>query len=210
MSRETVLAEVSAERDRQDAKWGVTAQDSVADGTGPDYGLEATEHSWRPYSGWADMIRESVDRRAEIGQSEWSLVLLEEVFEALAEPGEVELRAELVQVASAVGRVAGCGYGAECGRVTVVRVSEYDELGDAAAMICRPCSLGGDDDDEEPDEPESFKVPVCSLCRRERTIADHTDYNPAQVIMGAPLGWYSGDDGELCAGCMAKTLRGDR
>lgn len=58
-----------------------------------------------------------------------------------------------------------------------------------------------------PADPQSFKVPRCSMCGRERTLHDHTDYNPLQVIMGAALGWYSGDDGEVCGGCMANTLR---
>lgn len=46
----------------------------------------------------------------------------------------------------------------------------------------------------------------CSLCRRERALTDAYDYNPLQVITGQPVGWYSGEDGELCPECMAKTL----
>lgn len=48
----------------------------------------------------------------------------------------------------------------------------------------------------------------CSLCRRERTLRDAYDYNPIQAITGQQLGWYSGDDGEVCPECMTKTLRG--
>lgn len=59
---------------------------------------------------------------------------------------------------------------------------------------------------DEPAEP--IKVPVCSLCRRERTVFDAYDYSPLQVITGQPVGWYSGDDGEVCPECMAKTLNG--
>lgn len=51
-------------------------------------------------------------------------------------------------------------------------------------------------------------IPVCGLCRRERTLDDAYDYNPIQVVTGRPLGWYSGDDGEVCPECMTKTLRG--
>ncbi|AVP42289.1 hypothetical protein SEA_ZARBODNAMRA_64 [Gordonia phage Zarbodnamra] len=51
-------------------------------------------------------------------------------------------------------------------------------------------------------------VPTCGMCRRERTLADAYDYNPLQVITGQPVGWYSGDDGEVCPQCMAKTLNG--
>ena len=39
---------------------------------------------------------------------------------------------------------------------------------------------------------------------------DAYDYNPLQVITRQPLGWYSGDDGELCPECMTKTMRGER
>jgi hypothetical protein len=47
------------------------------------------------------------------------------------------------------------------------------------------------------------------MCRRERTLngMDAYDYNPIQVVTGKPLGWYSGDDGEVCPECMTSTLR---
>lgn len=48
----------------------------------------------------------------------------------------------------------------------------------------------------------------CSICGRERTLSDPNDYNPIQVISGAPLGWYSGDDGEVCPEDMEKFNRG--
>lgn len=44
------------------------------------------------------------------------------------------------------------------------------------------------------------------MCQRERTLEDAYDYNPIQVITNKPLGWYSGDDGEVCPQCMAKIL----
>lgn len=50
-------------------------------------------------------------------------------------------------------------------------------------------------------------VPTCIPCGRDRTPAD-ADYNPVQVVTGQPLGWYSGDDGEICPECMTKTIRG--
>lgn len=46
----------------------------------------------------------------------------------------------------------------------------------------------------------------CSDCHRERTINDFNDYNPLQVVTGQPIGWYSGSDGEICGGCMAKMM----
>jgi hypothetical protein len=37
---------------------------------------------------------------------------------------------------------------------------------------------------------------------------DSYDYSPLQVITGKPLGWYSGDDGEVCPEDMTKMLAG--
>lgn len=50
--------------------------------------------------------------------------------------------------------------------------------------------------------------PICGACNRSRGMSDAYDYNPLQVITGKPLGWYSGDDGEICPECMTKMLRG--
>lgn len=46
----------------------------------------------------------------------------------------------------------------------------------------------------------------CSSCGRERTLDDAYDYNPIQVATGKPLGWYSGDDGEVCQQCMTELI----
>lgn len=70
-------------------------------------------------------------------------------------------------------------------------------------QVCPVCELGED-------EAEPFKLPRCGSCGRERRLEDGGDYHPAQVLMGQQLGWYSGDDGELCPDCMTKTLRGQR
>jgi hypothetical protein len=54
----------------------------------------------------------------------------------------------------------------------------------------------------------------CSMCQRQRAFADPEhpmdsyDYSAVQVLTGQPLGWYSGDDGEVCPECMTKTVRG--
>lgn len=55
----------------------------------------------------------------------------------------------------------------------------------------------------------SIGPPRCSMCQRERTVdgMDAYDYSPVQVITGKPVGWYSGDDGEVCPECMTKMLR---
>lgn len=47
---------------------------------------------------------------------------------------------------------------------------------------------------------------TCQLCQKQRT--DEPDYHPIQAITGAPLGWYSGDDGELCPDCFTDIIRG--
>jgi hypothetical protein len=83
----TVLAEIAAERSAQDTKWG---EQNHPDGTGPtdDARRAALEAKIR------------TDRAADEGRCTWALILLEEVFEALAEHDPARLRAELVQVAA--------------------------------------------------------------------------------------------------------------
>lgn len=49
---------------------------------------------------------------------------------------------------------------------------------------------------------------TCLQCGRPRTEDDWEDYSPMQVIFGGALGWYSGDDGEICGDCMTKLVRG--
>ena len=46
----------------------------------------------------------------------------------------------------------------------------------------------------------------CQICDKTRT--DEPDYNPLQVILGHPFGWYSGDDGEMCPGCFTAIYTG--
>lgn len=45
----------------------------------------------------------------------------------------------------------------------------------------------------------------CQVCGRERTPEDR-DYSPMQVFLGQKLGWYSGDDGELCGADLQNIL----
>lgn len=49
---------------------------------------------------------------------------------------------------------------------------------------------------------------TCASCGRARSEEDYLDYDPMQVVFGSTLGWYSGDDGEVCGGCMTKMIRG--
>lgn len=63
-------------------------------------------------------------------------------------------------------------------------------------------------------QANEFSKPKCSMCQRERTVGDPEhkmdvyDYTPLQAITGAPFGWYSGDDGQVCPEDMEKTIRG--
>jgi hypothetical protein len=54
---------------------------------------------------------------------------------------------------------------------------------------------------------EETMIQKCGVCGRERTLQDFNDYSPIQAIMGAPLGWYSGDDGEICPEDMTDMMR---
>lgn len=104
-----VLRAILAERVAQLAKWGVQHR---IDGTGDLYATEAAQAAkgrceWQESNSAAD----------------WGTVLLEEVWEALAEEDPAELRAELVQVAAVAvawiedidTRAARAGAGREAG-----------------------------------------------------------------------------------------------
>lgn len=86
MSTDGVLQEVWAERKRQDERWG---EQNHPNGTG----LPVYEHAARRY-------RAQADRAAASGHLAWRDILLEEVYEALAEADVSKLREELVQVAA--------------------------------------------------------------------------------------------------------------
>lgn len=81
-----VLAEVQAERERQDAKWG---EQNHPDGTGLTGDRER-----------ADSARHVCQALADRGEVTWALIAHEEDMEALAESDPVKLRAELIQAAA--------------------------------------------------------------------------------------------------------------
>jgi hypothetical protein len=88
------LADVAAERRRQDAKWG---PQNHPDGTGPDV-------PYRPLPAY-DMTEAAVAARDRCkangpGEDNWRDILTEEIYEAYAEDDPQALRAELVQVAA--------------------------------------------------------------------------------------------------------------
>lgn len=93
-----VLKEVAEERARQDARWGV--QD-LPDGTGPYCGMTTFHGLEYPgYAELADRMKQICDAARDLDMRCMAYVLLEEVFEALAEDDHVRLREELVQVAA--------------------------------------------------------------------------------------------------------------
>jgi hypothetical protein len=81
-----VLAEIGAERARQDQKFG---EQNHRNGTGmPVYRYAANRY------------RAATNRAAAAGDVSWRDILLEELFEALAESDPAKLRAELLQIAA--------------------------------------------------------------------------------------------------------------
>ncbi|TVT56105.1 hypothetical protein FNH05_08785 [Amycolatopsis rhizosphaerae] len=80
------LAEIAAERARQDARWG---EQNHPDGTG----APADETA-------AATARRTCEDNFRDGKGTWRDIFLEEVHEALAEADPVRLRAELVQAAA--------------------------------------------------------------------------------------------------------------
>lgn len=98
-----MLGRILYERMRQDAKWG---EQNHPDGTGPRKKplYELAPHDRDGYSPSAARItqlaRRNCDAAAQRGELTWRDILLEEVFEALAEDDPARLREELVQVAA--------------------------------------------------------------------------------------------------------------
>jgi hypothetical protein len=105
-TRETtfrVLSEIAQERDRQDEKWGEQNH--------PVRWPESTYEDRQLYHTVADGWKERNTRRVAIANAQgatpdrncsWDGILLEEVYEALAETDPVKIRAELVQAGAVV------------------------------------------------------------------------------------------------------------
>lgn len=104
-----VLDNIKAERNRQDAKWG--DQSAIRDGTGPNtlplaFSLPINGKNYA--SSLSLLATERTDIEARNGGATMASILLEEIFEALAESDAEKLRVELVQVAAVA--VAWCEY----------------------------------------------------------------------------------------------------
>lgn len=94
-----VLYEVATERARQDARWG---EQNHPNGTGPDRhplrDFREANLDFRTATTLAITAKKARDRKHHEGRVTHADVLLEEVFEALAEDDPASLRAKLVQV----------------------------------------------------------------------------------------------------------------
>ena len=85
-----ICAEIAAERRRQVARWGRQDHPSVS----PDSPESPAVHAERAEA-W-----KAVNDGRRAGEHSWDAILLEEVYEALAETDDVRRRAELLQVAA--------------------------------------------------------------------------------------------------------------
>ena len=96
-----VILDVVRERSTQDEKWG---EQSHTNGTGPDtlplYDGQAFLDDDMTAARLAEIFKRRTDERAATGVVTYTDILLEELFEALAESDPRRLRTELVQVAA--------------------------------------------------------------------------------------------------------------
>lgn len=92
--RPGVVLEIIRERETQHAVWG---EQNLPNGTGPDRLLLGTLPR---YENLRDIAKVQTDIRAHAGTGTFADLLVEEVFEALAEEDPAKLRAELIQVAA--------------------------------------------------------------------------------------------------------------
>lgn len=104
LTTRVIAEEVITERERQDAKWG---QQNHPNGTGPDSmalaRISALSDQFLDYITNAELAafgKAATDAAANDDSVTFADILLEEVFEALAEADLERLRTELIQVAA--------------------------------------------------------------------------------------------------------------
>lgn len=90
-----VLVEIAEERARQEELWG--EQNHPVLSSSPNTFVARRSHAAR-----ADVFKRRNDRRAKESNLAWDDIILEEVYEALAEEDPARIRAELVQAAAVV------------------------------------------------------------------------------------------------------------
>lgn len=89
-----VLLDVKFERDKQDSKWG---QQDHRLGCGANI-----------FKSMANEAKRHCDQQFKKGQGTWRHILIEEVYEALAESDPNKIREELIQVAAVVVAMVEC------------------------------------------------------------------------------------------------------
>jgi hypothetical protein len=98
--RADIARDIENERVAQDRKWG---QQNHLDGTGPSQEATTVDGlSLLSPVDMANLYRDLCDQAARDGRLTWRHILLEEVFEALAEDDPAKLRIELVQSAAVI------------------------------------------------------------------------------------------------------------
>lgn len=91
------------EQDRQDRKWG--SDRHHPNGTGPEREMHAgLGEGAYGFAELSEELRENTNQFFAEGTGSWADILLEEVFEALAEESPRELRAELVQARAVIAQ----------------------------------------------------------------------------------------------------------
>lgn len=97
-ARLDILSDIEAECRRQLDKWGIQTH---PDGTGGFSSVVLEEGQAVPYDQLAAWAKGECDDNHRRGEDNWESILLEELFEAMAEkPNSPELEAELIQVAA--------------------------------------------------------------------------------------------------------------
>ena len=94
-----VVNEILIERERQDAKWG--------EQNWPDH-VNSSMEILLEMDLEANRARSRCQANHDYGRTNWADILLEEVFEALAESDPAKVRAELIQVAAVAANWVEC------------------------------------------------------------------------------------------------------
>lgn len=156
MTRTQILAEVARERARQTEKHG--DQSHLPDGTGPntrpllELGYDTALFADRTAAHLARAAQQKTDRHAHqygAGAVTFADILLEEVFEALAESDPPALRTELVQIAAVTVQWIEAIDARALAGTELLAVAPPATSPDCRAGKCRACS--GDAWDDERD-----------------------------------------------------------
>lgn len=131
------LAEVAAERARQDARWG---EQNHPDGTGAVLHFED-----------ADSARLVCQTRARDGEVTWQHILAEEYCEAMQEDEPARLRSELLQVAAvAVNWIEAIDR----------RTVDAEDVLDGPVWVCAVCGIPTESEPCFEHQPEAHALSI--------------------------------------------------